>query len=434
MSQSMWRLAAWRGRVIGLLAAGVWLAAIVGPAFAQAVKYDQFKRPAGFDVAKQAAVQSDLAAGNAPADKDLQDFFVAKFADMTNPAKDKDIHKIRADIKKLLQTSGNAASTAGHDKANAFLLKHLPRLIIGAKPNLHLAVRYNLAMLLADLDSVERKGQSSPPTPLPEARAELLKLVGNTKAPDYIRLAALNGTLRHAALSTDAAARAEIAKGVLAFLDELDKAGDAARKQDVKNWLEVRAMETLGATETPTPDVVAALQKRLSDANRPIWTRSAAALALGKLKYDPGAQFDTAGLLAGFKSLLETAVDQGATRRELREVIYSIRRGMNGFDDEAANTLFKLMDAAQQSESTQMTNAMSKMAEVCESKDQPTEARVAIAIKEVMQDWRDGKFSSTLDADAQKNLSEDQTSGEAGEDGGDDSGFDFNSLDPGTAE
>ncbi|MDZ4778709.1 MAG: hypothetical protein SGJ19_00475 [Planctomycetia bacterium] len=383
-------------------------------AWGQKVKYDQFKRPAGFDVAKQAAVGADLNAGAVPNAKDLQNFYVAKFAEMTNPAKDKDIHKTRLDIKKQLQTSGNAAAPAAHDAANAFLLQHLPRLIVGLKPNLHPTVRYNLALLLADLDSVERKGQSNP-VPLAAARPELLKLLANTKAHDSARLAAVNGLSRHATLDNNAAARAEIANGVLAYLDELDKSPEATRKRNVKFWFESRAMEALGATETPTPEIVAALQARLVDANRPIWLRNRAAVSLGQLKYVAGAQVDLPALIAGYQSLLETAVDQEITRRELRDVIFSVKRGIAGLSDPAPNALVTLMDAAQKSESTQMVNAMSKMAEACESSKIASEARVVIAIKEIMNKWKAGEYSSELDADARANLSEDESSGEPAE-------------------
>ncbi len=422
MANSCMQRRSQRGLGIGILAALTFV--VAGSASGQAVKYDQFKRPAGFDVAKQAAVGADLNAGVVPNAKDLQNYYVAKFAEMTNPAKDKDIHKVRLDIKKQLQTSGNAAAPAAHDAANAFLLKHLPRLVVNPEPNLHPTVRYNLALLLADLDSVERKGQANP-VPLAAARPELLKLLANTKAHDSARLAAVNGLSRHATLDTNTAARAEIAKGVLAYLDELDKAGEAARKRDVKLWFESRAMEALGATETPTPEIVTALQARLTDANRPIWVRCAAAVSLGKLKYEPGVQVDLAGLIAGYQALLETAVDQEITRREMREVIFSVKRGMAGFSDPAPNALVTLMDAAQKSESTQMVNAMSKMAEACESTKIPSEARAMIAIKEIMDKWKAGEYSSELDADAKENLSEDESSGEPAE--GEDEGYEFGS-------
>ncbi len=73
------------------------------------------------------------------------------------------------------------------------------------------------------------------------------------------------------------------------------------------------------------------------------------------------------------------------------------------------------MDAAQKSESTQMVNAMSKMAEACESSKIASEARVVIAIKEIMNKWKAGEYSSELDADARANLSEDESSGEPAE-------------------
>jgi hypothetical protein len=454
MANSYMQRRSYRGLGIAILASLAIIAA--GSASGQAVKYDQFKRPAGFDVAKQAAVGADLNAGVVPNAKDLQSYYVAKFAEMTNPAKDKDIHKVRLDIKKQLQTAGNAAAPAAHDAANAFLLQHLPRLIVGAKPNLHPTVRYNLALLLADLDSVERKGQANP-VPLAAARPELLKLLANTKAHDSARLAAVNGLSRHATFDTNTAARAEVAKGVLAYLDELEKADvaapeaaavavaetvgavgaeekpvDAAKKADgavrqrtVKYWLEARAMEALGSTETPAPEIVTALQMRLADANRPIWVRCAAAVSLGKLKYEPGVQVDLPGLIAAYRTLLETAVEQEITRRELREVIFSVKRGIAGFSDPAPNALVTLMDAAQKSESTQMVNAMSKMAEACESTKIPSEARAVIAVKEIMDKWKAGEYSSELDADAKENLSEDETSGEPTE--GEDEGYEFGS-------
>ncbi len=397
------------GRAWFHLALAAVLAGIAGSASGQGATYKPILKPKGYDAAKQAAAQAMINAGAVTDEKLLQDYFVSMLADLSDPKKDKNMHKIRADIKKQLQTAAAAPIPTAHDKANALLVKGLPTLVV--KTTLHPAVRYNCALLLADLDSVEKQGQANP-VPLPAALDKLLELLANQKAHDSARLGALVGVTRHAALVENAANRERIAKATLSFLDELDKADGQARKRDMKSWFEFRAMEALGSTVAPNPEVVAALQARLGDASRPLWVRSAAAVSLGKLKYEATSQVDAAALLASYKSLVDTAVDQAVTRRELREVLFSVKRGLAGDSDPAPNALVTMFTEAQKNEATQMVNAMSKMAEICDSATIKGEARVANEIQKIVVKWRAGEFSDKLDADAKANLEEDATSGE----------------------
>lgn len=379
-------------------------------ASAEAPKYTQIRKP-NLDATQVADVKSMLTSGTVSNVELLQSYFLAQIADMSAPAKERLMHRIREDIKKDLITAGSAPAPTTHDQANAILVKGLANLIVNSKLNLHPAVRYNCALLLADLDSVEKKGQSNP-TPLPPALDKLIAILNNPDVHDSVRLATLVGVTRHATFVDDPANRAKIAKAVIAFLDGLDNPEGPSRKRDVKFWLEARAMEALGATIAPTPEVVAALQARLADENRPLWVRSAAAVALGKLKYESNSPVDAAALVTGYKALLETAVDQGVTRRELREVIFAVKRGIAGESDPAPNALVSLLTDEQKKEGTQMINAMSKMAEACDSDKIKGEARAAMAIQEVVDKWRSGGFSDTLDEDAKKNLTEDESSGD----------------------
>lgn len=154
-------------------------------------------------------------------------------------------------------------------------------------------------------------------------------------------------------------------------------------------------MECLGETLAPTPEVVAALQTRLADAERPIWDRCAASLALGRLTYDANAQVDANALFPHFKALLDTAVDQGLSRRELRYVIYAVKRGLGTQDDPPQDTsLSKFTTGEVEGQRKAMSNAMEEMIKVCEDK-KISSVRVPIAIGEVVDKWRSGKFSTT---------------------------------------
>lgn len=382
------------------------LVGVCGTVSGQNQEYKSINKPPGFDAAKQAAAASMISSGTVTDDKLLLDFFVSMLADLSDPNRSKNMHRVRADIKKQLQTAGAAPVTMAHDKANDVLVKGLPKLV--ANPKLHPAVRYNCALLLADLDSVERKGQANP-VPLPAALDKLLELLANPKLHDSVRLATLVGVTRHATYVDDAANRAKIAQATLNFLVELDKADGQARNRDVKSWFEARAMEALGATVTPTPEVVAAIQTRLADVNRPLWVRCAAAVSLGNLTYQPDSKVDAPALVASCKSLVDTAVDQSVTRRELREVLFSVKRGIAGDGDPAPNSLVTLLTEEQKKESNQMGNAMGDMIEKCDDAKVP-EARIPKEIKDIVTNWRAGKYpADKLGAKARAILEEEET-------------------------
>jgi hypothetical protein len=347
--------------------------------------------PKDFDAAKKSAALALFSSGSyTAADQPLlRDFFQATLADLTNPDKAKDMHKTRVGIKTQLQTAGRAADQSTHDAANRFLVDLLPKVI--TIEAYHPAVRYNCALLLADLDSVEKKGFNDAATPLPAALDPLIQLLGSPKANDSVSLAAIVGLQRHA-LTADDAGRAKIAKATLAYLESLEKSDSAARKQDVKFWLEARAMETLGSTQTPSPETIAALQLRMADENRPIWVRCAASQAIGKLQFPPDSKIDANALFPDFKKLFENAADQGLNRRELRYAVWSLRRGLEGYATPPVNHLSALFKDAVATEAKAMLNAADSIAEICEDKSKST-VRVPFLVDEVVQKWRTGGIS-----------------------------------------
>jgi len=342
-------------------------------------------------------------------EKLLKDYFQSFFAELTSATKAQNLHKTRANIKKQLVDAGNASDQSTHDAANRLMLEILPSII--KKPTFHPGVRYNCTLLLGDLDRVEKKSLNDVATPLPAALDKLIELLSDKNVNDSIRLAAILGMTRHATAG-DAATRAKIAKQSLAFLDQLEKSDSAARKQDVKFWLESRTMECLAATVTPTPEVVAALQTRLADENRPVWLRSAAAQSLGKLTYDANAKVDANALVPDFKKFVESSVDLGLNRRELRSVLYSVNRGLEGYQTPPQNSLSLLLTGDAKKQATAMKNAVGEMAKVCDDKNTLT-IRVPVEIEKVVAKWRKGGFSDTkVDEAASEALKEDTSESE----------------------
>lgn len=389
---------------------------LVAPAAAQKKTILQIPQPKDFDAAKRSAAMTMISSGQMAAadEKTLSDYFQSLFADMTNPDKSRDIHRTRLSIKNQLKTAGNASDKSTHTAANRLMLEKLPIIVKGAK--FHPAVRYNCALLLAELDSVEKQNPTDVPTPLPAALDKLIEVLGENNVNDSIRLAVIVGLTRHATTGDDAS-RAKIAKASLAFLDRLEKSDSAARKQDVKYWLESRTMETIGETLKPTPEVVAALQTRLADENRPIWVRCVAASSLGKLQYPADSKVDANALFPDFKKLLDTAVDQNLTRRELRYVLYAVRRGLDGFAEPPKDSLATLLTGDTKTQSTAMANAIGEMAKICEEKKN-TSARVPLLIEKVVEKWRAGQISGTeRSAEASETLNEDASGSEESQEG-----------------
>lgn len=372
-------------------------------------QYVRIPPPKDFNAEKKSAAMTMITSGSMTDKDTLKAYFLSLFSDMSNPDRARDMHRSRSQIKKQLQSAGNAATKATHTESNNLMLVALPTLIRNQK--LHPAFRYNCALLLADLDSVERVGPTGPVTPLPAALDKMIELLGDEKAGDSVHLAALIGFSRHAE-NADDATKAKIAKATIAYLDRLEKSDASARKSDVKHWLEARAMEALGGTVTPTPEAVEAIQKRLADAGAPIWTRCAAAQSLGKFKYDANSKIDANTIFPHFKSLVETAVDQGLSRRELRYVLFSAKCGLVGHGETPEGSLSLLLTGDAKSQFTAMTNAAAAIAKICEDKNTPS-VRVALLVSEVADKWRSGGFSGTeVSAEAKEALSEDQTEGE----------------------
>lgn len=384
---------------------------LTAPVTAQNKAFSAIPAPKDFNAEKKSTAMTMISSGSMAGgdEKLLKDFFQSYFAELTSASKAQNLHKTRANIKKQLVDSGNASDQSTHDAANRLMLEILPNII--KKPTFHPGVRYNCTLLLGDLDSVEKKSLNDVATPYPAALDKLIELLTDKNVNDSIRLAAILGMTRHAAAG-DAATRAKVAKQALAFLDRLDKSDSAARKQDVKFWLESRTMECLAATVTPTPEVVAALQTRLADENRPVWLRSAAAQSLGKLTFDANAKVDANALVPDFKKLVDLTVDQGLNRRELRSMLYSVNRGLEGYQTPAKDSLSLLLTGEAKKQATAMTNAVGEMAKVCDNKDVPS-TRVPSEIEKVVAKWRSGGFSDTkVDATVSEALKEDTSGSE----------------------
>lgn len=368
-------------------------ALLVSSVPAQAKKPVAIKAPENFDAAKKTEAMTMINTGTVTSKEVLKNYYLSLFAEMSAPLKANNMHRNRANIKAQLQKAGNASTQQTHTESNALLLSALPNLI--RSDRYHAAFRYNCALLLADLDETEKQGFTGVAKPLPASLDKMIELLADKKLTnDSVRIAAIVGLTRHAK-DGDPASRPKIAKAVVSYLDALEKDDSSGRKRDVKYWLEARAMECLGETLAPTPEVVAALQTRLADAERPIWDRCAASLALGRLTYDANAQVDANALFPHFKALLDTAVDQGLSRRELRYVIYAVKRGLGTQDDPPQDTsLSKFTTGEVEGQRKAMSNAMEEMIKVCEDK-KISSVRVPIAIGEVVDKWRSGKFSTT---------------------------------------
>lgn len=189
------------------------------------------------------------------------------------------------------------------------------------------ALRYNAVLMLGDLNEFEASGTKLM-KPLPAALPDLIKLLTDPNQPDYIRVAALVGALRHASLSDTyplaVEPKAALAKAALAMLNQAQV--PKSRTPAGHAYVRRSAAELLGYLGDVGKDNenLNAVLAVLNDPRASLSMRLGMLPVLGMFRYGNNAKVDFASMLS---TVGHTAVE--AAERELaRAAALSVQRQM----------------------------------------------------------------------------------------------------------
>ena len=233
-------------------------------------------------------VRSVLRSGKvAGADKEFLDNYYNKygFARWSLPANYSRLPGLRKDLVNDFRSSKDQSRAY----LNSMSLNFFSKM---ATVNVHPAVRYNAMLVVASLNSKDA-GTRDPAVPLSEALPVLLSSVQDEKQIDAVKVAALRGIWRHAALGiTDE----QVRNDVIAMASTLAGSKSApGRTAEGHAWMRRRAIDILGTLGIPGDDSETAklLAQIVSQESNPLSVRLAAADALGRLQVADDTQVDT---------------------------------------------------------------------------------------------------------------------------------------------
>lgn len=165
--------------------------------------------------------------------------------------------------------------------------------------------RYNAVLAIGQLVQREAASRNDKPVPYAEALKYLVGEYGNKQNPDFIRLGALLGILRHTILGIADAEMKD--KTIPALYFDTIQSGkptpDRPRdEQELIDWFRLRALEGLGALKSPGENgkVVDALTTIIENGQESVEIRCRAARVFGELDFQAAV---TAGTAINFQRL-----------------------------------------------------------------------------------------------------------------------------------
>lgn len=197
-----------------------------------------------------------------------------------------DLPKKRGNFKtRDLAMCGKAPDQEVHTLLNKKLLEMVSNIAISDE--YHPAVRYNCMLLIGQLDQIEPAINGTGAVPLPEALVRLKQAAGDPKQIDAVRIAAMDGIVRHCELSVAEPVRRELAPMLEAII--ADKKPSPVGTRDGQLWLRHRASQALAEMaakwpEANRPEALAAFQQLLADEEAAFMFRADAAYGIGALE------------------------------------------------------------------------------------------------------------------------------------------------------
>ena len=265
----------------------------------------------------------------------LQEYVGVSLQMMQVPAYQSDVSKERLTMVRELRTLGNAASRDAFNVVVQYLVTELPKIINEDKQAMHL--RYNAMLLLGDLNAQEAPPTGlTQPTPLPAALNLLLAAYQNDQLPIALKVGALIGLQRHAALGIADKGNSDALRA--AMLKTYTEAQPPANvSAGAHAWIKIRAVEILGALGTTgsTPDsadVVAAILSVINDSNADMMLRAESARALQSMNFNVPANLNTPLIARSLAQLVADTVADAPERQRLKHVLHCARLGLTGPD------------------------------------------------------------------------------------------------------
>lgn len=212
--------------------------------------------------------------------KTIEDYFTKWFfARWTDEKEYSSIPVYRRDF--LMTNLSNAKG-----KVREHLLQVTLKLMTSlAKGDYAPVVRVNAALLIGDLISQRASTGGAADVPYALALPVLVDLVRDDKQIQSVKIAAMQGIVRHATLGVPAG---DVRTALVAFLTSLVSTAPAANQQaQAQDWIRAEAAEALGALGEvgPNGSAAIALGRLAGDTLAALSARVAAAEALGKLDY-----------------------------------------------------------------------------------------------------------------------------------------------------
>ncbi len=255
------------------------------PAAAPAVKYkslpvDDSQKKRRNDIAKM------LRAGafQAGEDKAFDAYHTTyAFARWTQPENYASISEYRRELRSELATG---RSGAVYDRLVSLTMDFMTKAV--NDPGYHPAVRVNAMLTIGELDvSIPAPGSRDLPQPLPAALDFILAVLKDPNQIDAVRIAALQGLVRHASFPMANAQTRD--QQVVPRLVQLASAKDPppGRTKPGHAWMRALAIDALGALRLPGANgqTVKLLVGIVGETDAPLSTRLAAVRALGRIDY-----------------------------------------------------------------------------------------------------------------------------------------------------
>ncbi len=276
--------------------------ALVGGAFVGA--FAQEYKQATVDESLASQKSTVLASGDEAQVKDfLRKYYLARWTVIDN---EREIHKYRAELE-ADATSVSGAVQVSFLKAAVHALKSY-----AASSSCYPACRFNAVYAIGTLNEVAGADRNSPGVPYAGAISTLANFCTSSKEfPDYVRLGALIGLVRHAELGIkDDKNRAGV-KTVFARILDSKYQEEKNLRDDVYEWFQEVAMQGLASFKSPEGSkggvgTLDLFRQIIEDSERSFELRCVAARAIGSMDLTSAQNYDYVGL---GKSLVTLARD-----------------------------------------------------------------------------------------------------------------------------
>ena len=197
------------------------------------------------------------------------------------------------------------------------------------------AVRVNAMLMIGELNEAEPATTTELPKPLAAAVPVLREAVEDASQLDAVKIAALDGLLRHVRLG-GARDRDEGPRLLKAMLNLVDTpAPPQGRTADGHAWMRSLAADFLGELKWAgsNGEVIKSLAKMVAESDSPLSSRCAAARALGRLNLQGVSGLNPSDIARGLGGLAVDACkaeSEPISRRRLKDRLTAVWLGLTG--------------------------------------------------------------------------------------------------------